>query len=38
MKAWPLIHGMPAAGHMTSAGIWHPGDYRFCTKGTCGHA
>src|SRR4051794_29934438 len=25
MKAWPYRPGVPAAGHVTASGFWHPG-------------
>jgi hypothetical protein len=34
MKAWPYIPGVPAAGHVTSGGAWHPGPIANCPK--CG--
>jgi len=30
---WPYLPGVPAAGHVTSKGFWHPGDGRTCSKG-----
>ncbi len=32
MKAWPYIPGVPAAGHVTSKGYWHPGPVNGCQK------
>lgn len=33
-RAWPLMPGVPAAGHVTR-GYWHPGSELTCTKGGC---
>jgi hypothetical protein len=32
MKAWPLRPGVPAAGHVTYKGYWHPGRIEGCVK------
>jgi hypothetical protein len=32
MTAWPYIPGVPAAGHVTSRGYWHPGPIDGCAK------
>jgi hypothetical protein len=32
MTAWPYMPGVPAAGHVTSGGHWHPGGIPTCTK------
>lgn len=32
MKAWPYVPGVPAAGHVTSKGFWHPGRIEGCPK------
>lgn len=32
MKAWPAVPGVPAAGHLTSSGFWHPGRIDGCPK------
>lgn len=32
MKAWPYMPGVPAAGHITAGGYWHPGGIDNCTK------
>jgi hypothetical protein len=32
MKAWPFRPGVPAAGHITSSGFWHPGPINGCPK------
>lgn len=31
MKSWPMIPGVPAAGHVTG-GFWHPGRAEGCGK------
>lgn len=32
MPAWPMMPGVPAAGHLTSGGFWHPGPVQGCPK------
>ena len=32
MRAYPYMPGVPAAGHITSGGHWHPGTISNCTK------
>lgn len=32
MTAWPLIPGVPAAGHVARNGAWHPGPIAGCRK------
>lgn len=32
MRAWDYMPGVPAAGHVTSGGAWHPGGARGCRK------
>lgn len=32
MKAWETMPGVPAAGHYTSGGAWHPGQIDGCPK------
>lgn len=32
MTAYPLQPGVPAAGHVSSRGYWHPGPIQGCTK------
>lgn len=32
MKAWPFMPGVPAAGHITSSGHWHPRGVNGCSK------
>lgn len=32
MKAWPAVPGVPAAGHVTARGSWHPGRVEGCAK------
>lgn len=34
MKPYPLMPGVPAAGHVTGSGFWHPGKADGCAK--CG--
>lgn len=34
MTAWPFRPGVPAAGHLTLQGWWHPGPISGCAK--CG--
>jgi len=31
-RSWPVIPGVPAAGHVTSGGWWHPGRAEGCPK------
>lgn len=31
-RAWPHVPGVPAAGHITSRGFWHPGGIPGCRK------
>ena len=31
-KAWLAIPGVPAAGHVTARGYWHPGPIEGCDK------
>lgn len=35
MTGWPLMPGVPAAGHVTRGGHWHPGAELTCTRGPC---
>ena len=30
--AWPVMAGVPAAGHFTAGGFWHPGPAEGCEK------
>ncbi len=32
MRAWPYVPGVPAAGHVTASGFWHPGRVEGCVK------
>ena len=32
MRAWPYRPGVPAAGHVTAGGHWHPGAINGCPK------
>lgn len=32
MKAWLIQAGVPALGHVTSKGFWHPGPIEGCVK------
>lgn len=32
MKPYPLIPGVPAAGHVAANGFWHPGRPKGCPK------
>ena len=32
MPAWPVTPGVPAAGHTSSSGFWHPGQIDGCVK------
>lgn len=32
MPAWPAVPGVPAAGHVTGGGWWHPGPIDGCPK------
>lgn len=32
MRSWPVMPGVPAAGHVTTRGFWHPGRAEGCTK------
>ena len=32
MKWWPVQPGVPAAGHVTSGGAWHPGNGETCPR------
>jgi hypothetical protein len=32
MTSWDFMPGVPAAGHVTSGGHWHPGAKDNCTK------
>lgn len=34
MNWWPYIPGVPAAGHVTSHGNWHPGNGATCHRCT----
>jgi hypothetical protein len=29
---WPVTPGVPAAGHLTAGGFWHPGGGFSCAK------
>ena len=31
-RAWPVQPGVPAAGHVTARGYWHPGKIDGCRK------
>jgi len=31
-RAWEVMPGVPAAGHVTGGGFWHPGRVDGCTK------
>jgi hypothetical protein len=31
-KWWPVTPGVPAAGHLTASGFWHPGGGHTCRK------
>lgn len=31
-KWWPYIPGVPAGGHVTSSGHWHPGNGATCHR------
>jgi hypothetical protein len=31
-RAWPVIPGVPSAGHVTAGGAWHPGAIDGCAK------
>lgn len=31
-RAWPVMPGVPAAGHVTAGGFWHPGPVEGCAK------
>lgn len=31
-RAWPSAPGVPAAGHVTASGFWHPGKIDGCPK------
>lgn len=33
--AWPVMPGVPAAGHVASNGFWHPGSVDNCDKTPC---
>lgn len=35
MPARPYIPGVPAAGHISSNGFWHPGSPDTCPKSPC---
>lgn len=32
MKSWPVMPNVPAAGHVTASGYWHPGDPARCRR------
>jgi len=32
MSAWPVVPGVPATGHVTASGFWHPGAVDGCGK------
>jgi len=32
VRAWAYMPGVPAAGHVTSGGAWHPGAIEGCQK------
>jgi hypothetical protein len=32
MKGWPVMPGVPAAGHCTAGGHWHPGAIENCHR------
>jgi hypothetical protein len=32
MTAWQYVPGVPAAGHITGSGYWHPGKIDGCAK------
>lgn len=31
-RAWPVVPGVPAAGHVTAFGSWHPGPMTTCSR------
>jgi len=35
MKAYPMMPGVPFAGHVTRSGFWHPGSISTCRKSPC---
>lgn len=35
VNAWDYIPGVPAAGHVTTRGYWHPGAAANCSKAGC---
>ena len=35
MRSYPVQPGVPAAGHVTASGFWHPGSSTNCQKGQC---
>jgi hypothetical protein len=39
MKPYPFMPGVPAAGHISSRGFWHPGSADNCHRcpGECDH-
>ena len=32
MRTYPVVPGVPAAGHLTAGGNWHPGRAEGCVK------
>lgn len=32
---YPVVPGVPSAGHVTRGGFWHPGYEDNCMKGNC---
>jgi hypothetical protein len=34
MTWWPVTPGVPAAGHVTASGFWHPGNGATCPRCT----
>jgi hypothetical protein len=32
---WSYIPGVPAAGHISTNGFWHPGNLNTCPKSPC---
>lgn len=38
MTGWPMMPGVPAAGHVTRGGWWHPGGESACPKTPCAEA
>ena len=34
-RGWDAVPGVPAAGHITGRGYWHPGPLSNCGKSPC---